>query len=845
MTEETSVINNYILKEDIGQGNFGKVKLGIYKPTNEEFAIKIINKKMIKIKMKNILFKENEIITKFNHINVIYVYQIIDTPENYYIIMEYCKKGELFDYIVKNQRIREDEASVFFYQLINGVEYIHSKGIAHRDLKPENILLTEDKILKIIDFGLSHEFKGEDFLKTKCGSPSYASPEIIANPFYDGFKTDIWCCGIILYAMICGYLPFDGDDKENNNDTLFRNIIECNIEFPDTISEMAKDLISKLLTVNPNERITIPDIKEHPFYLKGKYLCKLDYDLIEENIIKKRSNKNISINNCNNNIDSNTNKINIKNKKKSNELNNKKIKNIKKLKIETDDNYNYNNNLSNEEDKNIYNYLISNSIQSNNNENMNSIYINTNNKAQIEKNIYKIISNYHKLNKDNQITNIDINKLNHNLIPMIKISKNFNIIDKIFNSKLNNNTKYNHNNNIFKPSFKDILKEDKNSLYFNAFVNKKNGNNYLKTLENPIFLLDKKNQNSNDNKTFNDDIFLRNFRKNLLKKKKIDKDKKDNNNANNIYYKKNNTINIDNKNSRIISLSNDNKIVKKKKNLCINEKGIKLDIIKNILNNFEEKNNTNNNINSKKKINPVYTNNNESISSNKYLKTELYKENEINNDNSNIFMRDNINININNNITNNDNSYVNNYNKNNFNLISINRDNNNNNKNFIPIDNEHIYKSENNYKRKGFSLNKNYIKVADKINLSKLIQNVNQENEYSKSVNRKKNKSFFNRLNLKNKTIEPYNMPNRNSTIENSRIPVNLTKKLKNLNFERISNDIKKINEELMNNKFNNRRNLMRIKNNDVIKKNNYQFLPILTDNNRNIHHNVNNNKKI
>ena len=105
--------------------------------------------------------------------------------------MEYCKKGELFDYIAEHQRLKEEEASLFFYQLINGVEYIHSKGIAHRDLKPENILLTEDKILKIIDFGLSHEFNGEHFFKTKYGSLSYASPEIISQTFYDGFKSDI------------------------------------------------------------------------------------------------------------------------------------------------------------------------------------------------------------------------------------------------------------------------------------------------------------------------------------------------------------------------------------------------------------------------------------------------------------------------------------------------------------------------------------------------------------------------------------------------------------------------------------------------------------------------------
>ena len=245
MSEGYSDINNYSLEKDIGEGNFGKVKLGIFKPTREEFAIKVLNKDKIKIKMKNSIFKENQIITKFNHINVIYVFQILEDEDNFYIIMEYCKHGELFDYIVKNEKLSEEEASVFFYQLINGIEHIHSKGIAHRDLKPENLLLAENNILKIIDFGLSHEFwgEGDELLKTKCGSPSYAAPEIICCPFYDGFKVDIWCSGIILYAMVCGYLPFEGD----NNDILFKNILECNPEFPDFLSDDSIDLIVKLL----------------------------------------------------------------------------------------------------------------------------------------------------------------------------------------------------------------------------------------------------------------------------------------------------------------------------------------------------------------------------------------------------------------------------------------------------------------------------------------------------------------------------------------------------------------------------------------------------------------------
>ena len=286
MSVDYSDIKNYLFEKDIGEGNFGKVKLGIFKPTGEEFAIKVLNKEKIKIKMKNSIFKENQIITKFNHINVIYVFQILEDKENYYIIMEYCKHGELFDYIVKNEKLSEEEASVFFYQLINGIDHIHSKGIAHRDLKPENLLLDEKNILKIIDFGLSHEFSGEDqLLKTKCGSPSYAAPEIICCPTYDGFKVDMWCCGIILYAMVCGYLPFDGD----NNDILFKNILNCDPELPEYLSDECIDIILQILTPDPEKRITFEDIKNHNFYLMGKKLCNIDYDTIENKVIKRRN----------------------------------------------------------------------------------------------------------------------------------------------------------------------------------------------------------------------------------------------------------------------------------------------------------------------------------------------------------------------------------------------------------------------------------------------------------------------------------------------------------------------------------------------------------------------------
>ena len=326
MEDYYSDIKNYEFKKTIGEGNFAKVKLSIFKPTNGEYAIKIINKNKLKQKMENSIFREIEIISKLKHPNIIKVFKIVEDQENYYIIMEFCQKGELFDYIVKNQNLSENEASIFFYQLINGVEYIHSQNIVHRDLKPENLLLTKNKIIKIIDFGLSLPFDGTKLLSTKCGSPSYAAPEIITNEEYDGFKTDIWSCGVILYVMLCGFFPFGG----KNDLDLFKSIIECKPEIPSELSRESKKLLKKIFIPNPNERITIPEIKMTQFYLKGKYLFNIKYDNLNEDnnenldIIKDNSydlfededekEKNINENNSNNKKDkADDNKINIEN----------------------------------------------------------------------------------------------------------------------------------------------------------------------------------------------------------------------------------------------------------------------------------------------------------------------------------------------------------------------------------------------------------------------------------------------------------------------------------------------------------------------------------------------------
>ena len=244
-------IGNYQIKQTLGEGTFGKVKLGIHIPTNEKVAIKVIEKDRMTDKDDIVRLKrEFDMLSKFNHPNVILVTEIFESSDSYYSVMEYCEEGELFNYIVNKKRLSENESSFFYYQIIQGLEYIHSLGIVHRDLKPENLLLSKEHLLKIIDFGLSNYFtKGQkELLSTPCGSPCYASPEMVAGKKYDGMKIDVWSTGIILYAMLCGYLPFE----DKNNDVLFDKILECNVEFPEFISDEPKDLINKILVGKKN-----------------------------------------------------------------------------------------------------------------------------------------------------------------------------------------------------------------------------------------------------------------------------------------------------------------------------------------------------------------------------------------------------------------------------------------------------------------------------------------------------------------------------------------------------------------------------------------------------------------
>lgn len=254
---------SYDIDKELGKGTFGEVKLGIHRITNEKVAIKVLEKdKIVDEADKERVTREIHILKLIRHPNIIQLYEIIEDKEKLYLITEYASGGELFDYIVANQRVKELEACKFFQQLVDGIEYVHKLNIVHRDLKPENLLLDAKKNIKIVDFGLSNIYKENGLLSTACGSPCYAAPEMIAGKKYNGLNVDIWSSGVILFALICGYLPFDDDDTP----VLYKKIMKGEYSIPSFVSTKAADLIKSILNTDPENRFKIKDIKDHSWF---------------------------------------------------------------------------------------------------------------------------------------------------------------------------------------------------------------------------------------------------------------------------------------------------------------------------------------------------------------------------------------------------------------------------------------------------------------------------------------------------------------------------------------------------------------------------------------------------
>jgi tRNA A-37 threonylcarbamoyl transferase component Bud32 len=258
-------VGQYQVGKAIGQGTFGKVKLGTHTMTAEKVAIKVLQKSKIKEAADvERVSREIAILKKVNHDQVIRLFEVIDTPQAIYLIMEFCEGGELFDYIVKHTRIKESVAVRFFHQIIDGIDYLHKVNVIHRDLKPENLLMQrrpEGWHIKVVDFGLSNTNEGNRLLKTACGSPCYAAPEMIAGKKYVGPLADLWSVGVILFAMVCGYLPFE----DNSTSQLYKKILRGAYKAPKFISTQVHDLIARILNTEPTQRFTVKDIRRHPW----------------------------------------------------------------------------------------------------------------------------------------------------------------------------------------------------------------------------------------------------------------------------------------------------------------------------------------------------------------------------------------------------------------------------------------------------------------------------------------------------------------------------------------------------------------------------------------------------
>jgi 5'-AMP-activated protein kinase catalytic alpha subunit len=256
-------IGHYILGETLGTGSFGKVKKAYHQLTRHTVAIKIVNRTKIKqLDVVGKIRREIQNLRLFRHPHIIKLYQVISTPTDIFMVMEFVSGGELFDYIVKKGKLTEAEARPFFQQIISGVDYCHRHMVVHRDLKPENLLLDHASHVKIADFGLSNIMKDGELLKTSCGSPNYAAPEVVSGELYAGQEVDIWSCGVILYALLTGTLPFDDDNVQ----ILFKKIRSGIFPIPDYLNPSVVDLLQKMLTVDPVRRATVKEIREHEWF---------------------------------------------------------------------------------------------------------------------------------------------------------------------------------------------------------------------------------------------------------------------------------------------------------------------------------------------------------------------------------------------------------------------------------------------------------------------------------------------------------------------------------------------------------------------------------------------------
>uniref|UniRef100_I3JH22 Si:dkey-16p21.7 n=1 Tax=Oreochromis niloticus TaxID=8128 RepID=I3JH22_ORENI len=264
--QSNQFVGPYRLEKTLGKGQTGLVKLGVHCITGQKVAIKIVNREKLSESVLMKVEREIAILKLIEHPHVLKLHDVYENNKYLYLVLEHVSGGELFDYLVKKGRLTPKEARKFFRQIISALDFCHSHSICHRDLKPENLLLDEKNNIRIADFGMASLQVGDSLLETSCGSPHYACPEVIRGEKYDGRRADVWSCGVILFALLVGALPFDHDNLRQ----LLEKVKSGVFHMPHFIPPDCQALLKGMIEVNSDKRLTLEAIQKHPWYLGGR-----------------------------------------------------------------------------------------------------------------------------------------------------------------------------------------------------------------------------------------------------------------------------------------------------------------------------------------------------------------------------------------------------------------------------------------------------------------------------------------------------------------------------------------------------------------------------------------------
>ncbi|XP_037135024.1 serine/threonine-protein kinase BRSK1 isoform X3 [Syngnathus acus] len=266
LSQSAQYVGPYRLEKTLGKGQTGLVKLGVHCITGQKVAVKIVNREKLSESVLMKVEREIAILKLIEHPHVLKLHDVYENNKYLYLVLEHVSGGELFDYLVKKGRLTPKEARKFFRQIISALDFCHSHSICHRDLKPENLLLDEKNNIRIADFGMASLQVGDSLLETSCGSPHYACPEVIRGEKYDGRRADVWSCGVILFALLVGALPFDHDNLRQ----LLEKVKSGVFHMPHFIPPDCQSLLKGMIEVNPEKRLTLETIQKHAWYLGGR-----------------------------------------------------------------------------------------------------------------------------------------------------------------------------------------------------------------------------------------------------------------------------------------------------------------------------------------------------------------------------------------------------------------------------------------------------------------------------------------------------------------------------------------------------------------------------------------------